>query len=175
MIMLDINAGAPLRSIAVDPAVDSQHPRERDAALDMFDPRNGFDPKTQAATYSPQFARKYLAAQGVRDNKLSRRGWQPHPATLQARIWRYIQAGVRLPRSLAEKTRTALSGHGGWRRSTPGATGASPTPGQSCPGWLSPRSTPCRGPVQGRVPRGPAPWPRLPSDPWGSGPDHGRG
>ena len=70
MIMLDINAGAPLRTIAVDPAVDSQHPRERDAALDMFDPRNGFDPKTQAATYSPQFAHRFLAAQGARDNKL---------------------------------------------------------------------------------------------------------
>jgi pimeloyl-ACP methyl ester carboxylesterase len=70
IIMLDINAGAPLRTIAVDPAVDSQHPGKRDAALDMFDPRNGFDPNTEAATYSPQFAHQYLAAQGARANKL---------------------------------------------------------------------------------------------------------
>ena len=70
VVLLDINAGAPLRTIALDPAVDSQHPRERNAALDMFDPRNGFDTKTGAATYSPEFARRFLAAQGARDNKL---------------------------------------------------------------------------------------------------------
>ena len=70
IIMLDINAGAPLRTIAVDPAVDSRQPGKRDAALDMFDPRNGFDPNTEAATYSPQFAHQYLAAQGARANKL---------------------------------------------------------------------------------------------------------
>lgn len=70
VVMLDINAGAPLRTIAVDPAVDSREPRKRDPALDMFDSRNGFDAKTGAATYSPQFARRFLAAQGARDNRL---------------------------------------------------------------------------------------------------------
>jgi hypothetical protein len=70
IVLLDINAGAPLRTIAVDPAVDGKHPSKRNPALDMFDPRNGYDPKTGAAVYSAQFARKFLAAQGARDNKL---------------------------------------------------------------------------------------------------------
>jgi len=70
VVLLDINSGAPLRTIALDPAVDSRNRRKRDPALDMFDPRNGFDPKTGAATYSPAFARKFLAAQGARNNRL---------------------------------------------------------------------------------------------------------
>src|SRR5690606_23624550 len=43
---------------------------KRNAALDMFDPRNGFDPTTGAGRYSPGFTRKYLQAQGARNNKL---------------------------------------------------------------------------------------------------------
>lgn len=70
IVLLDINAGAPLRTVAVDPAVDSRDPRKRNPALDLFDPRNGFDPKTRAAHYSNQFARRFLAAQAARDNKL---------------------------------------------------------------------------------------------------------
>jgi len=70
VVLLDINSGAPLRTIALDPAVDSHFPNKRDPGLDMFDPRNGFDKTTGAARYSPEFARKFLAAQGARNNKL---------------------------------------------------------------------------------------------------------
>ena len=70
VVLLDINVGAPVRTIAIDPAVDSLRPRERNPALDMFDSRNGFDPKTRVAAYSPEFARNYLTAQGARNNKL---------------------------------------------------------------------------------------------------------
>ena len=70
VVLLDINVGAPVRTIAIDPSVSSQHPRDRNPALDMFDSRNGFDLQTRVGTYSPEFARKYLAAQGARNNKL---------------------------------------------------------------------------------------------------------
>ena len=70
VVLLDINAGAPLRTIALDPAVDSAHPRSRDPALDMFDPRNGYDPSTGVATYKAQFAGKFFVAQGARANNL---------------------------------------------------------------------------------------------------------
>jgi hypothetical protein len=70
VVLLDINAGAPLRTIALDPAVSSEHPRSRDPTLDMFDPRNGYDPRTGAATYDAQFAHKFFVAQGTRANNL---------------------------------------------------------------------------------------------------------
>jgi pimeloyl-ACP methyl ester carboxylesterase len=70
VMLFDINVGAPVRTIAVDPAVDSRRPRERNAELDMFNPRNGFDPATGSGTYSAEFTRKFLAAQGARDNRL---------------------------------------------------------------------------------------------------------
>ena len=37
--------------------------------LDMFNPRNGFDPTTQAGTYTPEFTRTFLAAQRARNKQ----------------------------------------------------------------------------------------------------------
>lgn len=70
IMLLDTNAGAPERTISVDPAVDSRRPRERHPERDMFDPRNGFDPTTKSASYSAEFMRRFLAAQGARNNQL---------------------------------------------------------------------------------------------------------
>jgi hypothetical protein len=70
VVLLDINVGAPVRTIAIDPAIEGRRPRVRNAQLDMFSSRNGFDPKTGAATYSPDFSRRYFAAQGARANGL---------------------------------------------------------------------------------------------------------
>jgi len=70
LVMIDINVGAPVRTIAVDPAVDSRHPRERNPELDMFNPRNGYDPATGVGNYSAEFTHKFLAAQAARDDRL---------------------------------------------------------------------------------------------------------
>jgi pimeloyl-ACP methyl ester carboxylesterase len=70
VMLLDSNAGAPERTIALNPAIDSRRPGRIDAALDMFDPKNGFDPATKGGTYSPEFLKRYFAAQGARANRL---------------------------------------------------------------------------------------------------------
>jgi pimeloyl-ACP methyl ester carboxylesterase len=70
VVLIDINVGAPVRTVAIDPAVDDAHPRQRNQALDMFDPHNGFDSKTGAANYSSEFRQRYFAAQGARANHL---------------------------------------------------------------------------------------------------------
>jgi pimeloyl-ACP methyl ester carboxylesterase len=70
VVLLDINVGAPVRTIAIDPALDARRPRVRNPELDMFSARNGFNPKTGAATYSADFSRKFLTAQGVRASRL---------------------------------------------------------------------------------------------------------
>jgi pimeloyl-ACP methyl ester carboxylesterase len=70
VMLLDSNNGASERTIAMDPAVDSRRPRERNPELDMFSPRNGFNPATKSATYDPEFTRKFLVAQGARNNRV---------------------------------------------------------------------------------------------------------
>lgn len=70
VILLDANVGAPVRTLSLDPAVTTRHPGRRDAALDMFDPRNGFDPQTGQGHYSAAFTRRFLAAQGRRDDRV---------------------------------------------------------------------------------------------------------
>ena len=70
VMLIDSNAGAIERTISLNPAVDPHHPRKHDAALDMFDPRNGFNPATKSATYSPEFLKKFFAAQAARANQL---------------------------------------------------------------------------------------------------------
>ncbi|MCS0631155.1 hypothetical protein NX786_17620 [Telluria mixta] len=70
VVLLDSNSGAPERTMALNPAVDPHHPRRRDAALDMFDPKNGFDPATKGATYRPEFLARFFAAQSKRANEL---------------------------------------------------------------------------------------------------------
>ena len=70
VMILDSSAGALERLIALDPSVDSRHPREHKPELDMFDARNGFDPQTKSGVYSADFVRKYLAAQSAREMSL---------------------------------------------------------------------------------------------------------
>jgi pimeloyl-ACP methyl ester carboxylesterase len=70
IVLLDSHSGAPERMISLDPAVDSRRPRERNPELDMFSPHVGFDPKTNSATYSAEFTKKFLAAQSARNNRV---------------------------------------------------------------------------------------------------------
>ena len=70
IMLLDSNAGAIERLIATDPSVDSRHPRDHQPELDMFKPRNGYNPATKSGTYSPEFERRYLQAQSARQTHL---------------------------------------------------------------------------------------------------------
>lgn len=70
LMVIDSSAGALERLIALDPSVDSLRPRDHNGGMNMFNPRNGFDPKTRAGSYSPEFVRNYLAAQSARQNRL---------------------------------------------------------------------------------------------------------
>jgi hypothetical protein len=70
VMLLDSNAGAPERTVSLNPAVDPHHPRQHNAELDIFSPKNGFNPATKGANYSPEFLKKFFAAQAVRANQL---------------------------------------------------------------------------------------------------------
>lgn len=70
VILLDANSGAVSRLLALNPAMDPHHPRQINAALDMFDPKNGYDLSTRMANYSAEFLKKYFAAQAERANSL---------------------------------------------------------------------------------------------------------
>ena len=70
VILIDSHDGAVERTIALNPAVGAHDGRLKTPALDMFDPKNGFDPKTKGARYQPAFQKAYLAAQRARANSL---------------------------------------------------------------------------------------------------------
>ena len=70
VLLLDINVGAPHRSISIDPAVDTSHPRRRDPALDMYAPQNGFDPETNSARYPAEFVKRFFAGVHARSERL---------------------------------------------------------------------------------------------------------
>ncbi|MBC2666103.1 hypothetical protein H7F51_11300 [Novosphingobium flavum] len=72
VILFDPGLGAPTKAYNVDPAYsDGPAGARRDrAALDMYAPANGYDPKTGLAAYSPAFRQRYFAAQGARNNAL---------------------------------------------------------------------------------------------------------
>jgi hypothetical protein len=70
IMLLDINIGGPLRAIGIDPAVDNDQPSVRDPEFDMFDPHNGFDASTHTGRYSPEFERRFFAAQQARNERL---------------------------------------------------------------------------------------------------------
>jgi pimeloyl-ACP methyl ester carboxylesterase len=74
IVLLDPTLGAFHQMSAVDPAVGG---KVRTPALDMFAAANGFDPAGKRAHYSPEFARRFYAAQAARnarivDNALAR-------------------------------------------------------------------------------------------------------
>jgi pimeloyl-ACP methyl ester carboxylesterase len=70
LMLLDSNAGSPERSLGLNPAVDPYHPRKYNADLDLFSPKNGYDPATGTAKYSPEFLKKFFAAQAARANQM---------------------------------------------------------------------------------------------------------
>jgi hypothetical protein len=67
-MLIDSAAGAPERTDALNPAVDLRYPRARNPELDMFSPQNGFNAATKAATYSPEFLKRFYAAQAAKAN-----------------------------------------------------------------------------------------------------------
>ena len=69
VMLLDTNAGAPERTIALNPAIGAD-PRRVDPRLDMFAPANGFDPATRGATYGAAFKTAYFAGQATRADGL---------------------------------------------------------------------------------------------------------
>ncbi|HKB09780.1 MAG TPA: hypothetical protein VKD69_03960 [Vicinamibacterales bacterium] len=70
VLLLDINIGAPHRSISIDPAVDTSHPRRRETALDIYAPQNGFDPETNSARYPDEFLERFFAGVHARSERL---------------------------------------------------------------------------------------------------------
>ena len=72
LMLLDSAAGAPERTDALDPSIDREHPNVRNPALDMYDPRNGYDPATHGARYSAGFLKRYYAAVAARSARLIR-------------------------------------------------------------------------------------------------------
>ena len=70
VMLLDCNSGAPIRILGLNPAIDAHRPLENNVALDMFDPKNGFNPATRSATYSKEFLDRYFEAQGEKANRV---------------------------------------------------------------------------------------------------------
>jgi pimeloyl-ACP methyl ester carboxylesterase len=71
LALLEANIGAAHRTISIDPAVvDSHDPKKRKADLDMYAAQNGFDAKSNTASYSAAFVTRYAAAQHVRSENL---------------------------------------------------------------------------------------------------------
>jgi pimeloyl-ACP methyl ester carboxylesterase len=70
LMLLDSNAGAPARTLALDPSVAEDAPRTRNPALDMFAAANGYDAASKGGHYSAAFRQTYFAAQAARANRL---------------------------------------------------------------------------------------------------------
>ncbi len=70
IMLLDANTGAPEKTLALNPAVNEHRPRQVDSALDLYDPRNGYDVATRSATYSAEFLSKFFTAQGAKANRV---------------------------------------------------------------------------------------------------------
>jgi hypothetical protein len=70
VIILDANSGAVSRLLALNPAMNWQNPKQINSALDMYDAKNGYDPATHTANYSPEFLKQYFAGQAERANQL---------------------------------------------------------------------------------------------------------
>ena len=69
VVLGDTNWGlAAITLIGIDPAVDDDNGARINPDLDMYNPKNGYDPK--GSHYSPDFIRKFQAAEGRRMNAL---------------------------------------------------------------------------------------------------------
>jgi pimeloyl-ACP methyl ester carboxylesterase len=71
LVMLDPIAGMGVAELLqIDPAItDESQPTKRDPKLDIFDLRNGFDPKTNGGAYSESFMKVFFAAQAAQEAK----------------------------------------------------------------------------------------------------------
>jgi pimeloyl-ACP methyl ester carboxylesterase len=67
MVLLDPTLGAFHQMSSVDPAADGSR---RIASLDMFTAANGYDLAGKKAKYSPEFAKRFYAAQSARNKKI---------------------------------------------------------------------------------------------------------
>jgi hypothetical protein len=72
LILLDSVPGSSYHQMtSIDPALGkSPAAGPRNASLDMFDPKNGYDPKARSATYSDDFLTRFFAAQSARSNAI---------------------------------------------------------------------------------------------------------
>jgi acetyl esterase/lipase len=72
MVYLSAHKGqGRIMNECIDPSVTDEHdPRATDAALDMYDPANGFRPPPQWSEYAPEFVARYRAAQLERVRRL---------------------------------------------------------------------------------------------------------
>jgi pimeloyl-ACP methyl ester carboxylesterase len=70
LMLIDANTGAPEKTLALNPAVNEHRPREIDPALDIYNPRNGYDAATRSAAYGSEFLDRYFAAQGAKANRV---------------------------------------------------------------------------------------------------------
>lgn len=69
VILLDSTPGGFNRFQSFDPAVDDDNPK-RIPALDMLSAANGFDAANKRANYSPEFAKRFFAAQAARNDRI---------------------------------------------------------------------------------------------------------
>lgn len=68
LILLDPTLGAAHQMTAVNPGIVEG--QARNPELDMFAKENGFDVEAKMATYSPEFAGRFYAAQSARNDQL---------------------------------------------------------------------------------------------------------
>lgn len=68
VIIMDPDLGAFAAASAVDPAMVGEQRSRRD--LDMYAPANGYDAKTGRASYSPDFVKRFYAAQSARNEQI---------------------------------------------------------------------------------------------------------
>jgi hypothetical protein len=69
VVLLDATPGALNRMQSIDPAIDGDN-KARTKSLDMLLSANGFDGANKKATYSPEFAERFYAAQSARNMRL---------------------------------------------------------------------------------------------------------
>jgi pimeloyl-ACP methyl ester carboxylesterase len=69
VILLDATPGSFNRMQSYDPAVEDDSPK-RTPSLDMLLPANGFDAANNRANYSPEFAKRFFAAQSARNTRI---------------------------------------------------------------------------------------------------------
>lgn len=67
-MILDGNSGGPERMLGSNPAFDPHDAKAYNEALDLFSPKNGYNPATGGANYSPEFLKRYFAATAARVN-----------------------------------------------------------------------------------------------------------